>query len=211
LTGAATARTKACGAVWSRLTVGCDGEAPVPEAPRELSAWVPVVVVDAAVGAACFSVVVPAAAVCVAAVPAAADAAVSVALVPVTGVLMGAVAALDPFVVAPVPAVGSVAAPEPPVAEPVWEALAPLPGEEPVLVLAEPLGCVEALPPALVVVPPDAELEPVDCVAPLEPVDCVAPLEPPVEPMEPVEPVEPVLWLLSPLVCAGVPDCAVSA
>jgi hypothetical protein len=201
VTGTAPGGTKACGAVWSTLTCGCDGEVPVPGPPMELGVWVPVVVVDAVVAAVCFGVVVLAAA-----VPVAADAAVSVALVPVTGVPASAVAAPDPVVLVLV--VGCVAVPEPAVAEPVP-------------VLEEPLGCVGALPPVLVVVAPPTAEEPPDPVAvvvALPPVLVVLPADAELEPADPVElleppaePVEPVLWLLSALVCAGVPDGAVSA
>jgi hypothetical protein len=212
LTGAETASADACSAVWSRPTCGCDGEEPVPAAPVELDVWVPVVVVGTAVvAAACFGAMMPVAEVV------GADAAVVAVRKPVTVVPVEVVVVPDPVVV-PVGVVGSVAAPEPPVAEPVWEASAALPGKEPVPVLEEPLGCVEAPLPLRLVVPVGVEEppEPASVVAPrcllvvpadaeLEPADGVAPLEPP------VEPVALVSWLLSPLVCAGVPDWAVSA
>jgi hypothetical protein len=99
---------------------------------------------------------------------------------------------------------------EPPVAEPVWEALAPLLREEPVL--EEPPGWIEppeplvTLPCLLVVLPVAGELP--------EPV-VTLPLPLPVAEPAPPDPVEPlaelVLWLLSALVCAGVPEGAASA
>jgi hypothetical protein len=183
VTGAETASAKACGAVWSRLTCGCDGDDPVP-----------VVVVDAVVVAACFGVVVS-----VAAVPVATDAAVSVALVPVSGVLMEAGAGLDPVVVAPARVVEPVAVPEPAVAEPVWDALASLLAEEAVLLLS-----------VLAVVAVDAEEPPESVVALAR--WCLVVVAAVAEP-DPAEPLElaVALWLLSVLACAGVPAGVVSA
>jgi hypothetical protein len=168
-----------------------------------------VVVVDMALAAACLGAMVAMSA----AVPV--DAAVLAARKPVTGLRVEAVASPDPVVMAPVLAVGSVAASEPPVAEPVWEARAPPPGEEPVAVLEEPLGWVEALPPVPVMVAPPAAEEPPDpvvvvVVAPpllwllvlavdeVEPADPVEPPEPPVAPTELMA-----LWLLSVLACVS--------
>jgi hypothetical protein len=139
------------------------------------------------------------------AVPVATDAAVSVALVPVTGVLMEAGAGLDHVLAVPVRVVEPVALPEPAVAEPVWDALASMLAEEAVLLLSvpvvvaavdaeEPPGSVVALARwCLVVVAAVAEPEPV-------PADPVGLLE-----------LAVALWLLSVLVCGGVPEGEVSA
>jgi hypothetical protein len=185
-TGAETASADACGTVWSRLTGGCDGDDPVP-----------VVVVDTAVAAACLGAVVAMSA----AVPV--DAAVLAARKPVTGVPAEVGAGLDPVVA--VLAVGSVAASEPPVAEPVWDALAALLGEEAVLLLSVPV----------VVVAVDAE-EPPELVVALARwclVVVAAVAEPEPVPADPVELLKlaVALWLLSALVCWGVPDGVVSA
>jgi hypothetical protein len=143
----------------------------------------------------------------VAAVPVAADAAVSVALVPVTGVLMEAGAGLDPVVVVPARVVEPVAVPEPAVAEPVWDASASLLAEEAVLLLSVPRW------PAVVAL--DAE-EPPESVAALARwclVLVAAVAEPEPVPADPVELLElaVALWLLSVLVCGGVPEGVVSA
>ena len=147
-----------------------------------------------------------------AAVPVATDAAVSVALVPVTGVLMEAGAGLDPVVVVPARVVEPVAVPEPAVAEPVWDASASLLVEEAVLLLSVSVSV--SVP--VVVVAVDAE-EPPESVVALARwclvVVVAAVAEPEPVPADPVELLElaVALWLLSVLVCGGVPEGVVSA
>ena len=141
-----------------------------------------------------------------AAVPVATDAAVSVALVPVTGVLMEPSAGLDPVVVVPARVVEPVAVPEPAVAEPVWDASASLLVEEAVLSVSV----------SVVVVAVDAE-EPPESVVALARwclvVVVAAVAEPEPVPADTVELLElaVALWLLSVLVCGGVPEGVVSA